>query len=111
MNSDILASEHNIYKGPITENYVVQTLASKGLTLYYYKPSDSMEIDLLLDDNGSIVPIEIKSGRHKRSRSLVNYCEKYTPNKAIRLSENNFGETDNLISIPLYAVFCLYFNR
>lgn len=104
---DIQASEHNIYKGAITENYVVQTLVSKGITLYYYKPSDSMEIDLLLDDNGSIIPVEIKSGRHKRSRSLVNYCEKHSPEKAIRISENNFGKMDNLISIPLYAVFCL----
>lgn len=104
---DIQTAEHNIFKGPITENYVVQALATKGLPLYYYKPSDSMEIDLLLDEEGNIIPVEIKSGRHKRSRSLVNFCEKFTPDKAIRISENNFGKMDKLISIPLYAVFCL----
>lgn len=102
----LLSNEHNIYKGAVTENYVIQTLIAKGMTPYYYKPSDSMEIDILLDISGDIVPMEIKSGRHKRSKSLKNYCEKFQPEKAFRISENNFGTIDSLVSVPLYALFC-----
>lgn len=104
---DLLSSQHNIYKGGITENYVIQQFASSGHELYYYKPSESMEIDLIYDDGYQIVPIEIKSGRHKRSTSLKNYMEKFHPAYGIRFSELNFGWSDHLYSIPLYAAFCV----
>lgn len=66
-----------------------------------------MEIDLIYDDGQNIIPIEIKSGRHKRSTSLKNYREKYHPAYSIRFSELNFGWWDNLYSVPLYAAFCV----
>lgn len=104
---DLLPDQHNIYKGPVTENYVVQQLSAKGMELYYYKPSESMEIDLVLDIDGAVIPVEIKSGRHKRSTSLKNYREKYQPEYALRFSELNFGWKDGLYSVPLYAVWCV----
>ena len=104
---DMLPESHNIYKGAVTENYVVQQLNANGHRLYYYKPSESMEIDLVLDTEDGIIPVEIKSGRHKRSTSLRNYREKYRPPYAIRISELNFGEADGLRSLPLYAVWCI----
>lgn len=104
---DMLPETHNIYKGAVTENYVVQQLSASGYRLYYYKPSASMEIDLVLDTEDGIIPIEIKSGRHKRSTSLKNYCEKYRPPYAIRISELNFGEAGGLRSLPLYAAWCI----
>ena len=105
--SDILSTEQNLYKGAIAENYVVQQLASYGKNLHYYKPSESMEIDLVLDSIDGILPIEIKSGRHKRSTSLKNYIKEFTPSYSIRISELNFGFTDGILSLPHYAVFCL----
>lgn len=104
---DLLPDVHNIYKGAVTENYVMQQFASKNCALYYFKPSESMEIDLISDLNEQIIPIEIKSGRNKRSTSLRNYREKYQPDYAIRFSELNFGWQDQLFSIPLYAVWCI----
>ena len=104
---DLLPDVHNIYKGAVTENYVMQQFASKNCALYYFKPSESMEIDLISDLNEQIIPIEIKSGRNKRSTSLRNYREKYQPDYAIRFSELNFGWQDQLFSIPLYAAWCI----
>ena len=104
---DFLPDVQNIYKGGVVENYVIQQLKASGKELYYYKPSDSMEIDLLWDDGECIVPTEIKSGRHKRSTSLRNFRDRFHPSKSIRFSELNFGQTDDLLSIPLYAVFCV----
>ena len=102
---DMMPDVHNIYKGGVTENYVVQQFAASGKNLNYYKPSESMEIDLVLDTDDGIIPVEIKSGRHRRSTSLKNYREKYSPAYAVRISENNFGEIDGLISVPLYAAW------
>lgn len=104
---DLLMESVNIYKGAVAENYVVQQLKAAGKELYYYKPSLSMEIDLVLDLDEQIIPVEIKSGRHKRSTSLKNYQSKYHPAYAVRISALNFGWQDDLFSVPLYAVWCL----
>ena len=99
--SDILSSEHNIYKGAVVENYVISQFTASGKHFYYYKPSDNMEIDVVLDEKDGIVPCEIKSGRHKKSTSLKNFIATYRPTRAFRLSELNFGQVDGLVSLPL----------
>ena len=104
---DLLMESQNIYKGAITENYVIQQLKAAGIRMYYYKPSPSMEIDLILDLAEQIIPVEIESGRHKRSTSLQNYRNKYYPAFAVRISALNFGWQDDLFSVPLYAVWCI----
>lgn len=104
---DLIPEQDNLYKGPIAENYIAQQLIVQRDSLYYFKPSESLEIDLIEDDGTHIVPVEIKAGRHKKSRSLQNYIEKYHPEYAIRISALNFGKADRLFSIPLYSVFCL----
>ena len=101
---DLLNSEANIYKGAVVENYVIQQFAARQKEIYYYKPSQSMEIDIIYDDGKHIIPAEIKSGRHKRSVSLDNYRKQFSPEYAVRFSALNFGEKDKLISCPLYAV-------
>jgi hypothetical protein len=104
---ELLPDCHNTFKGAVIENYCIEQLMMKHKDLYYFKPSESMEIDLITTIDGNIIPIEIKSGRHKRSTSLNNYVEKYQPQYSIRISENNFGMTNGIKSVPLYAVFCI----
>ena len=105
--NDLLPETHNIYKGAVIENYVYEQMISRYKELYYYKPAENLEIDLVTQIGNDIIPIEIKSGRHKKSTSLKNYMERYKPQYVIRISENNFGYADSLKSIPLYAVFCI----
>ena len=105
--ADLMPDRDNTFKGAVVENYVFEQLTASHNELYYFKPSDSMEIDVVTQIADDIIPIEIKSGRHKRSVSLNNYMEKYKPSYSIRLSENNFGMANGIRSIPLYAVFCI----
>lgn len=104
---ELMTDSHNIFKGALTENYVLESLAAHEIPGYYFKPDQGMEIDQLLEQDGEVIPVEVKSGRHKRSTSLKNYIQKYGPSKAYRISELNFGISGNLFSIPLYAVFCI----
>lgn len=104
---DLLVDANNIYKGAVIENYVLGQIKPKYENLYYYKPAENMEIDLITEIDEDIIPIEIKSGRHKRSTSLNNYRSKFNPKYVIRISENNFGYVDGIKSVPLYAVFCI----
>lgn len=104
---DVLPGSHSVYRAGITENYVYQQMKIHHPDLYYFQPDASMEMDMLYDDGSDIIPVEIQSGRHRRSTSLDNYRKKYQPSMAIRISENNFGFADGLFSVPLYAVFCI----
>lgn len=103
----LLMQEPNVFKGAVTENYVVQTLASAGLSSWYFKPNQSLGIDQLVQVDGRVVPLEIKSGRHKKSTSLNSYIRQYSPLRSYRISEHNFGISDQLYLIPLYALPCL----
>ena len=104
---NVQSGDDNIFKGILTENYVMQSLISHGEKVYYYYPDATMEIDAVIEIDGLVTPIEVKAGRHKRSTSLKNFNDKFKPKLMIRISENNFGKIDNLFSVPLYAAFCI----
>ena len=104
----IITGESNIFMGAVTENYIAQQLAAKNYPLYYWTVSSSQaELDFVLQKNDKIYAIEVKKGEHVRSRSLSVFKQKYSPDYAIRFSQKNFGKTEEVISIPLYAAFLL----
>ena len=93
--------------GALTENYVATQIVARGDNLHYWESDYSAEVDFVIQRNGEIYAIEVKSGEHTKSKSLNLFIEKYKPTYAIRLSLKNFGETDKIKSIPLYAAYCL----
>jgi predicted AAA+ superfamily ATPase len=99
------------FKGAITEQFVlqelktVQTQSSGRLPICYWgREEGKTEVDFVVQWQNGIVPVEVKSGIHKRSKSLEIYRELYNPARAVRTTMNNFGITDNLYSIPLYMI-------
>lgn len=96
-----------ISMGPLTEHYVANELRIKGYKLYYWESNGKAELDFMIQKNMCIVPIEVKTSTHTKSRSLDLYIKTYNPNYAIRISEKNFGFENNIKSVPLYAVFCI----
>ena len=97
-----------LYRGALTENYVAQTLKASGYDLYYWTgDAPAAEVDFVIQKEGQIIPIEVKSGENVNARSLKHFQNMYQPKKVIRLSEKNFGTDGNVYAIPLYAVFCI----
>lgn len=96
-----------ISMGPLTENYVENELRINGYETYYWESNGRAEIDFLIQKETEIIPIEVKSKEHSKSKSLNLYMQKYNPKTAIRISEKNFGLENNIKSVPLYAVFCI----
>lgn len=104
----ILTGEANIFMGAVTENYIAQQFAAKGYSMYYWATSNSQaELDFVLQKDDKIYGIEVKKGEHVRSRSLSVFVKKYSPDYAIRISSKNFGNTEDVISVPLYAAFLI----
>lgn len=98
----------NNFKGALAENYVCSSLAQCGLTPYYWESNGKAEVDFIVQDkNGNIIPIEVKSSIHTRSKSLNIFKGLYNVPYSIRISTKNFGFENNVKCIPLYSVFCL----
>ena len=104
---EIILDKNEMYKGILTENFVACELYPKAKELYFYN-FDRYEIDFLIKINGDIIPVEVKSGRRTNSKSLNEYQKKYKPAYSIRLSLKNFGMENNIKSVPLYAIFCIF---
>ena len=96
-----------IAMGPLTEHYVANELRKNNYELYYWESNGEAELDFLIQKGMDIIPIEVKTSLHTKSRSLDLYVKRYNPKYAIRISEKNFGFENNIKSVPLYAVFCI----
>ena len=94
-----------LHAGGITENYVAQQLVAQGIIPRYWTSGNTAEVDFVVEDGSALaVPIEVKSTTHVRSKSLGVYARAYDPQRCVRVSARNFGQTDSVESIPLYAV-------
>ena len=94
------------FQGAITEQYVLQELVqSQEYPIFYWRrEKGAAEVDFILQFKSNIIPIEVKSTRNTQSKSLNAYRDIEKPHYAIRLSMKNFGNSDGLISIPLYLM-------
>ncbi|MGV8838049.1 ATP-binding protein [Cellvibrio sp.] len=93
------------YKGFVAENFVQQELAAIGIEPSYSWGDARAEIEFIItNDEGKIVPIEVKSGKRTRAKSLQSYIEKCSPHKTIKLTgtQGSAPEEKNNIVIPLY---------
>lgn len=111
VNNDIktiIFDDMKIYKGIITENYVANQLKANGNDLLYWKGIRESEVDFLITTKSDgIIPIEVKADEHNQSKSLKIYNDLYHPKYMIRVSLKDFGLTNNIKAVPLYAVFCI----
>ena len=108
---DVLYMEEELtdFKGGMTENYVNTQLISSGFKPYFWRnDKGTKEVDFIIDMQGKLIPIEVKSGDNVASSSLADYMRQVSPAWAIRISARNFGFENNIFSVPLYAAFCIH---
>lgn len=69
----ILDNEPSINFGSIYENAVAQELQAHGFQLYYYNNKRQGELDFVIEQNGEVLPLEVKSGKdYERHKALTN---------------------------------------
>ena len=108
--NDILFMESELtdFKGGMTENYVENCLVSSGFKTHFWRnDKGTKEVDFIVNIDGKLIPIEVKSGDHTGSDSLNDYIRLFNPDYSIRISEKNFGFENHIKSVPLYAAFCI----
>ena len=95
------------FRGGVAENYVMQQLASAQAAAYYWGAQSTYEVEFVVRIGDDIVPVEVKSGERVRSTSAKRFAEKYGCPYIVHMTAKNFGSTDDVRSIPLYAAVLL----
>ena len=109
----ILTGDDVINHGSIFENVVAQELHAHGFNdLYYYNSKKMGEVDFVVELNGEVCPIEVKSGkdyaRHRALNNILN-CKDYTIPQAIVLCNDNYSIKDKVSYMPIYMV--MFINK
>lgn len=104
INADAIFNEFN---GLLTEQFVLQQLknVNKINTVYYWTNEFQSEIDFVFAFKNLIIPVESKAGINVKAQSLKVYINEYNPKLVIRYSLLNITLDNNLINIPLYAIW------
>ena len=95
-------------KGGLYEALVADMLIKNGHNELYFRKDEasSFEIEFFIEDNGSVIPIEVKSGR-SRSKSLDNILKRNEIPYGYKLIDGNVGVADKKITLPLYMAMFL----
>ena len=109
--AQIILNSSNLYtefRGAMTENYVLtEFVQSVTETLYYWNSGNTAEVDFVLQQGAEIVPVEVKSEKSVKSRSLAEYRNKYHPAYAVRTSMIPELNCSTLLNIPLFMIHTL----
>lgn len=90
----------------IYECAIADALYKKGYSLYFYKNETSKrEIDIIIQKDGKVVPIEVKSG-NTRATSLQSLLKnKKDISFGYKFADGNIGvNEDGIITLPLYMI-------
>ena len=103
----VLTNNHNINYGAIYENAVAQELKAHGFKLYYFTGRKTGELDFVIEYNGKIMPIEVKSGKDYNRHSALNNVlniENYSIEEAFVLSNFNVSVVNKITYYPIYML-------
>lgn len=103
----ILNKEKDINFGAIYENVVAQELLAHGYDLYYFNSKKQGELDFLIEHEGSVIPIEVKSGKsYARHHALAQVMknEQYEIKQAMVFSNSNVYTENNILYYPIYMI-------
>lgn len=101
-NSAILLKSDYQFKGPMTENYVLQQLRGQFVVEPRYFSKNNGEIDFVLQYGTEIIPVEAKGGEDKSAPAFKRYIAERSPDHAIRFSKRGYRQDGNITNVPLY---------
>jgi predicted AAA+ superfamily ATPase len=109
----VLNTQNSVNLGAVYETVVAQELKAHGHGLYYYDNKHNGEVDFLIDDNDnlSVLPLEVKSGKDYTVHSALSrfvLVPDYSVKTAYVLSnEREVATRDGITYLPIYYVMFL----
>ena len=104
----ILSGDLGFYKGAIYENIIADCFSKQGRKLFYFRKDTGLEIDFVENIGGEIAIIEVKAttGRSKSAKTVLSN-DNYAAKVCYKLSENNIGVADKMVTLPYYMAMFL----
>lgn len=101
-NTAVLLHKPFQFKGPLTENFVLQQLrASSELTPCYYADK-TMELDFVVQIKDIVMPVEVKAGEDKSSPSFKRFLKENPESVGLRYSRRGLLKNGQIYNLPLY---------
>lgn len=103
----ILNGEKSINFGAVYENVAAQELKAHGFDLYYFNSKKQGELDFLIERDGNVLPIEIKSGKdYTKHAALSNVLanEGYAIPEAYVFQNDNVSQAGKITYYPIYML-------
>lgn len=101
-NSAILLKSDYQFKGPLTENFVLQQLRGLFEVDPRYFSDKNNEIDFVIQYGTEIIPVEAKGGEDKSAPSFKKYVSFHQPKYALRFSKRGYRKDGFITNLPLY---------
>ena len=106
----ILQHETTMNFGAIYENVAAEELTAHGYKLYYYNSKKFGELDYVIEENGQVLPIEIKSGkdyyRHNAMDHVLNLTD-YGISEGYVFCNGNVETIGKVTYFPIYMLMFL----
>lgn len=107
---ELIKNNSEVNNGSHFENVVAQQLTANGLTPYFCKKKNIGELDFVVEIDGKVVPIEVKSDKdfriHKSLNNFLNVSD-YHFERAYVLSTGNLSQEGKIIYLPIYMCYLL----
>ena len=105
---ELINKNGEVNNGAHFENAVAQQLLCNGFELYFCKKKNIGELDFLIEMDGKVVPIEVKSGKayktHKALDHFMNVSD-YHIEKAFVFSTGNVEKDGKVTYLPIYMCY------
>lgn len=100
------------FKGSLVEEFVLTELKSKDIEniMYWSNDTSRAEVDFIIEQEGKVIPIEVKSGINLKAKSFNNYIKDNNITYAVRTSLADYKMNDIIEDIPLYCLYNSIFN-
>jgi len=98
--------EYRVDNGALFENYVYLELlknTDKSFNFYYYRTKDGAEIDFIVNNHYSLIPIEVKFKNYdkpKKIRALSSFCERENLPLSYVVNRNLAYNYDGMVYVP-----------
>lgn len=110
----ILNREEDINFGSVYENAVAQELKAHGFDLYYFNSKKQGELDFMIEYEGNVLPLEIKSGKDYTRHAALNHVlanSAYHIQQAFVFCNENVRQEGAVTYYPIYMVAFLEKSR
>lgn len=106
----MLTGVTNINYGSVFENLAAQELKAHGYKLYYFNSKKQGELDFVIEHEGAVLPIEIKSGKDYKHHNALNNVlenEEYAIREALVFTNGNIETKGRITYLPIYMLMYL----